>query len=200
MSEAPNGNGARDSTAEAVLEDILGSDLRILFVGFNPGLRSGVVHHHFAGRGNQFWRLLAGAGLTPRLLHPEEDRLLLDWGLGLTNLVARATRSAANLSRAELRAGVPRLAKLVAACRPGIVAYVGKGVYTAAAGLNQAPWGSQQASLFGDALDVVLPSPSGLARLPFDEKLNHYRGLREVAYSRAGSLDSVRKALDEGPG
>jgi double-stranded uracil-DNA glycosylase len=163
------------------LPDILAPGLEVLFVGFNPGLRSAASGHNFAGRGNQFWRLLADAGLTPRLLRPEEDRLVPGWGVGITNLVARPTASAAELARAELRAGVPRLRALVGELRPRFVAYAGKGVYLAAAGLDRAPWGAQPGEgVMAPALDFVLPSPSGLARLRYAEKLRWYKALAEA--------------------
>lgn len=158
------------------MPDILAPGLRVLFVGFNPSPRSADLGHHYAGRGNQFWRLLFEAGLTPRLLEPAEDRNLLRWGLGLTNLVARPTVGSSDLSRAELRAGVPRLREIVEAHQPGAVAYTGKGVYLAASGKSRAPWGAQEDSLFGPS-DAVLPSPSGRVRLSFADKLEHYRTL-----------------------
>lgn len=160
------------------LPDILAPGLVCLFVGFNPGLRSGALGHHYAGRGNQFWTLLAASGLTPRLMRAEEDRSLPAFGLGSTNLVARATASAAELSRAELRGGIPRLARIVAAVRPAVLAYAGKGVYLAATGLPDAPWGAQERPLFAGVADVVVPSPSGLARLPFEEKLRWYKAVK----------------------
>lgn len=169
----------RDTAGAPVLQDLVAEGVQVLFVGFNPSPRSVQQGHHYAGRGNQFWRLLAASGLTPRLLRPEEDHLLHRWGLGSTNLVARPTVSAAELSRSELRAGVPHLRRLVARYQIPLVAYTGKGVYLAATGKSQAPWGMQDGSLTGDAADVVLPSPSGLARLPFAEKLRYYRALAE---------------------
>ncbi|HEY0835994.1 MAG TPA: mismatch-specific DNA-glycosylase [Azospirillum sp.] len=162
------------------MPDILAPGMRVLFVGFNPGIRSGRIGHNYAGPGNQFWRLLFAAGLTPRLLRPEEDRTMVRWGLGSTNLVARATPGAADLSRAELAAGVPRIAGIVARYRPKIVAYTGKGVYLPASGRDRADWGAQPDGLFPGTVDVVLPSPSGLARLPFEEKLRWYRVVREL--------------------
>lgn len=156
------------------LQDLVGEGVRVLFVGFNPSVRAAQLGHHYAGRGNQFWRLLAASGLTPRLLWPEEDRLMLRWGLGSTNLVARPTASAAELSRAELRAGVPHLKELVTRYDIPIVAYTGKGVYLPAAGRPWAPWGRQEKALIEGVVDFVLPSPSGLARLPFQTKLAHY--------------------------
>ncbi|HYD29748.1 MAG TPA: mismatch-specific DNA-glycosylase [Azospirillaceae bacterium] len=169
--------------------DILGTGLDVLFCGFNPGSRSGRVGHHYAGPGNQFWRLLAAAELTPRLLRPEEDRLLPQWRMGLTNLVGRATPRAEDLSRAEMRAGVPRLGHVVAEARPKMIAYTGKGVYLAATGLAQADWGAQPASLFDGAVDYVVPSPSGLARLPFADKLRWYCGIRDALTPTPGSAD-----------
>ncbi|CAO3380151.1 mismatch-specific DNA-glycosylase [Azospirillum argentinense] len=162
------------------IPDIIAPGLDALFVGFNPGTRSGRLGHNYAGPGNQFWKLLAEAGLTPRLLRPEEDRLLPEFGLGSTNLVARATPGAADLSRAELRGGVPRLRALVAEFRPRVIAYTGKGVYLAAADRARAEWGVQPDRLFDGPVDVVLPSPSGLARLPFAEKLRWFREVRRV--------------------
>jgi double-stranded uracil-DNA glycosylase len=160
--------------------DVLGPGLRVLLVGFNPSPRSAALGQHYAGRGNQFWRLLAASGLTPRLLRPEEGGLLPGWGIGLTNLVARPTVGAADLSLPELRAGVPRLRRLVERHRPRVVAYTGKGVYVGAGGRAGAGWGARPGSLFG-ALDHVLPSPSGLVRLSFDEKLRWYRELAGLA-------------------
>ncbi len=172
---------------EGPLPDILAPGLDCLFVGFNPGLRSGALGHHYAGRGNQFWKLLATAGLTPRQLRADEDRSLPRFGLGSTNLVARATASAAELSRAELRGGVPRLARIVAAVRPVVLAYTGKGVYLAASGRPDAPWGAQDQPLFHGVADVVVPSPSGLARLPFAEKLRWYKAVTaQIARARPG--------------
>lgn len=162
------------------MPDILAAPLRVLFVGFNPGTRSGQTGHHYAGRGNQFWRLLAASGLTPRLLAPAEDRTLLAWGLGSTNLVARPTATAAELSRGELRAGVPRLGAIVRTCGPAVVAYTGKGVYVAASGQARAGWGAQPGRLFSHAVDFVLPSPSGLVRMPFEAKLQWYQALADV--------------------
>jgi double-stranded uracil-DNA glycosylase len=172
---------------EGPLPDVLGPGLAALFVGFNPGLRSGALGHHYSGRGNQFWRLLADSGLTPRLLRCEEDGLLPSFGLGSTNLVARATASAADLSRAELRAGLPRLARIVETIRPAVLAYTGKGVYLAASGRSEAPWGVQDAPLFNGVTDIVIPSPSGLARLPYAEKLVWYGVVKaEIGRLRPG--------------
>jgi hypothetical protein len=92
------------ATAKTV-PDVIAPGLAVLFVGINPGLYSAAVGHHFARPGNRFWPALFESGFTPRLLHPEEDGELPAWGLGITNLVARATAAAAELSEEELRAG-----------------------------------------------------------------------------------------------
>ncbi len=162
------------------LPDILAPTMRVLFVGFNPSPRSAELGHNYAGRGNQFWRLLAEARLTPHLLNPEEDGDLTKWGIGLTNLVGRPTVGSDDLSHAELRAGVPRLRDLVQTHAPEVVAYTGKGVYLVASGKKSAPWGVQDDFLFDNVRDVVLPSPSGRVRMGFAAKLEHYRTLAEL--------------------
>jgi len=90
--------------------DVLGPGLGVLFCGINPGLWSAAVGHHFARPGNRFWKALHQGGLTPRLLAPDEEDELLALGLGITNLVDRATAGAAELGAAELREGGARLA------------------------------------------------------------------------------------------
>ncbi len=162
------------------MKDILAPDLKILFVGFNPSPRSGETGHHYAGPGNQFWRLLHESGLTPRRLRPDECTLLPEFGLGSTNLVSRPTRTAAELSKAELRAGAPRMRDLVGRYRPQVVAYTGKGVYLAAIGRAHAPWGLQPDTIAPPACDFVVPSPSGLVRMTLEEKLHWFRQLTEL--------------------
>jgi len=112
--------------------DVLGPGLRVLFCGINPGLWSAAVGHHFARPGNRFWKALHLGGLTPRLLAPDEEDELLALGLGITNLVERATAAAAELAPAELRAGGARLAAKAAAAHPRTVAVLGVGAYRTA--------------------------------------------------------------------
>ena len=162
------------------LPDLIGPGLRLLFVGFNPSIRAAQLGHYYAGRNNRFWDLLANAGLTPRRYQPEESASLLDLGIGITDLVKRPTRSAAEVSLAEYRAGSVRLRQMVQEHRPRVICYNGKGVYLRAAGVTQAPWGHQPASLVAGTADFVAPSPSGLARIPFAEKARWYRELRTL--------------------
>jgi len=159
--------------------DVIGPGLGLLFVGINPGTVSGATGHHFARPGNRFWPTLFGAGLTPRLLRPDEDHLLLDVGIGITNLVARTTATAAELSDDELRAGAVRLRETVDRFRPRIVAIVGKGAYEVAFGRRNVGLGPQPERLAGSEL-WVLPNPSGLnAHYQLPALIEAFRPLRE---------------------
>src|SRR3954453_18808822 len=112
------------ATSRASLGPLVAPDLTMLFVGINPSLRSQEVGHHFARPGNRFWPALHAAGITPRRLRPEEDAELLGLGIGVTNIAARGTRAASELSDAELRAGARELDALAARCAPRLVAIV----------------------------------------------------------------------------
>jgi TDG/mug DNA glycosylase family protein len=143
------------------IRDVIAPGLRILFVGINPGLYSAATGHHFARPGNRFWRVLHAAGFTPRLLHPSEQRALLEWGYGVSNLVNRATATAAELTPGEFVAGGKRLAAKVRRYRPRTVAFLGVGAYCQAFSLKQAAVGPQ-AGRFEGAAVWLLPNPSGL--------------------------------------
>ncbi len=138
-----------------------GPGLRVLFVGINPSLRSAEVGHHFARPGNRFWPALHAAGFTPRLLRPEEDGLLPSFGVGVANIVSRPTRSAAELSLVELRAGAAALEETVRAWAPRLVAMVGVVAYRAAFQRPRADMGLQDEPVAGRPV-WVLPNPSGL--------------------------------------
>ena len=112
------------------LRDVVVDQPRVLLVGINPGLRSGALGHHFAGRGNPFWRLLHAARLTPVLLDFSEDHRLAEFGIALTNLCPRTTRTAAELTRAEVARGRAALAAKIARWRPAVVTFVGVSLYT----------------------------------------------------------------------
>ena len=141
--------------------DVIAPGLRVLFCGINPGLYSGAVEHHFARPGNRFWKALHLGGFTPRLLSPFEERELLGWGYGITNLVPRATAVASELAPAELIAGVQVLAGKVERDQPRFVAVLGLGAYRTAFSRPDARIGLQ-AELLGSARLWVLPNPSGL--------------------------------------
>jgi TDG/mug DNA glycosylase family protein len=163
------------------LRDVVAPGLRLLFVGINPGLRSAAVGHHFAGPGNPFWRLLHAARLTPVLLTFAEDRRLLEFGLGVTNLCARSSRSADELTRAELRRGATRLRQKVARLRPAAVALVGISLYRVVFPDGISRGAGPKPERLAGAPVFVLPNPSGLnASFPgFANKLVWFERLRD---------------------
>lgn len=152
---------ALEAARDGLLPDVLADELDVLFVGINPSLYSAAVGHHFARPGNRFWPALHQAGMTPRLLHPSEDHLLPRWGGGLTNLAARPTAKASELSAAELREGGAILEAVVREHRPRAVAVVGVTAYRQAFSRPKAQLGKQSETL-GEARLWVLPNPSGL--------------------------------------
>jgi TDG/mug DNA glycosylase family protein len=156
--------------------DLLKPGLRLVFCGYNPSLTSGRSGHHYAHPGNRFWRVLHASGITDRLFRPEEDEGLPDTlGIGFTNLCSRPTRRADELSREEIRAGGQELRRKLEKFRPRVVAYAGIGVYRWFRATSKAPWGVQEEPAVSGVTDVVLPSPSGLNRMSFDDLVEHYR-------------------------
>jgi TDG/mug DNA glycosylase family protein len=141
--------------------DLVAKDLRVLFVGINPGLYSGAVGHHFARPGNRFWPALELSRFTEGRLSPFDERRLLDRGVGITNVVARTTARADELAREELIDGARRLAAKVRKYRPAFVAVLGVTAYRAAFERPLAKLGPQDETLSGARL-WVLPNPSGL--------------------------------------
>jgi len=133
----------------------------VLFVGINPGLYSGAVGHHFARPGNRFWKALHLAGFTDRLLSPFEEEELLRYGLGVTNLVERATAGADEISPEELRRGARRLVPKACRHEPAFVAFLGLGAYRTAFGRVAAGVGPQSEQICRSRV-WLLPNPSGL--------------------------------------
>ena len=143
------------------LRDVVAPGLALLFVGINPSLMSAERGHHFARPGNRFWPALHRAGITPRQLSPDEDATLPRYGVGITNLAARPTRAAAELTAGELREGAEMLEQLVRSYEPKVVAVVGLTAYRTAFGRKGATMGLQPERLAGRPV-WVLPNPSGL--------------------------------------
>jgi TDG/mug DNA glycosylase family protein len=141
--------------------DVIAPDLAVLFCGINPGLYSAATGYHFARPGNRFWPALYGGGFTPRILAPSENRLLLDLGFGLTNIVGRATARADELSVEELLAGRRQLEKKVRRFMPRWIAILGITAYRIAFERPRAVLGLQPETLGGAGI-WVLPNPSGL--------------------------------------
>jgi TDG/mug DNA glycosylase family protein len=165
------------------LQDILICRPLVLFVGINPSLRSAQLGHHFAGRGNPFWRLLYAARIVPEAMTYEDDRKLARYGLALTNLCSRATRSASELRRDEIERGKRQLLRKIAHLRPNVIALVGATIYRYL-GNNPAEYGvGPKSQTIEGARIFVLPNPSGLnANFPgFKDKLVWFEQLREFA-------------------
>lgn len=187
--------GGSDSTANApprptraellaavgkTIPDVIAPSLRVLFCGINPGLYSAATRHHFARPGNRFWPVLHRAGFTPRLLRPWEERELLGWRYGVTNLVRRATATAAELRKEEFEDGAKRLARKVKRYSPQWVAVVGIGAYRAAFGRPKAVIGPQPERIASARL-WLLPQPSGLnANHQLPELTAAFRALRRA--------------------
>lgn len=141
--------------------DIIAPNLPVLFCGINPSLYSAAVGHHFARPGNRFWRSLHAAGFTDRLFKPSEDRDLIQFGCGLTNIVERATARADELNPEELIAGQQQLASKVQHYQPRFLAILGISAYRTAFHRPKALMGKQDETLHSTTI-WVLPNPSGL--------------------------------------
>jgi TDG/mug DNA glycosylase family protein len=179
------------------LRDRIAPGLRVLFVGINPGVRSAVTGHHFAGFSNRFWKLLSEAGLVPEPITYEEDDRLPSWRLGITNLIARPSPGISDLRPSEYVDGWKILDRKIARYRPRVVALVGVTVYRAVLPLiaagppagrsRRAPeppegvLGLKRATIHGARI-FVLPNPSGRnANFTYAEMLDAFRRLKTVA-------------------
>jgi TDG/mug DNA glycosylase family protein len=169
------------AAAHKTVPDLIAPNLKVLFVGINPGLYTAAIGHHFGRPGNRFWPALFAGGFTDRLLWPWEKELLLAGGYGITNLVRRATARADELDDEELRAGTKRLLKTVQRYRPAFVAIVGITSYRIAFDRPLAKLGRQEEKI-GGAPVWVLPNPSGLNAHYQPAALAHlFRELRDAA-------------------
>lgn len=179
----PTADELRDAGGRTI-PDAIGPNLRVLFVGINPGLYSGATGFHFARPGNRFWPTLHGAGFTPRQLAPDDTQVLAALGLGITNLVSRTTASAAELDDEELRQGALRLRATVDRYRPRAVAVLGVDAYRRAFGQPRATIGPQPEAI-GSSQLWILPNPSGLnAHYQLPKLIELYRQLRETIGER----------------
>ena len=152
----------------------------MLFVGINPGIRSSMTGHHFAGYSNRFWKLLYAAKLVPEPITYVDDDRLPEWGYGITNIVPRPTPGVNDLRREEFAAGRARLRAKVRRCRPAVVALVGVTVFRAMCPERRGAvsLGLQQERI-GEAAVFVLPNPSGRnANVSYAEMLAAFRALR----------------------
>ena len=141
--------------------DVIAPRLQVLFSGINPGLYTAAVGHHFARPGNRFWPALHAGGFTQQIVSPFDERLLLKNGYGITNVVQRATATADQLSKEELREGCTQLTAKVLRFKPAYLAILGLGAYRVAWNKPKAVIGRQDERI-GSTIIWVLPNPSGL--------------------------------------
>jgi TDG/mug DNA glycosylase family protein len=176
------------AAAGRTIPDVTGPDLLVLFAGINPSLYSAATGHHFARPGNRFWPALHGAGFTDRLLHPSEQHLLPALGLGITNVVERATARADELSPEEFVGGGARLADRAGRLRPRYLAVLGVTAYRAAFGRPKARLGPQDEEIGGVPV-WVLPNPSGLnAHYQLPERVRLFEQFRAAIEYTQGVL------------
>jgi TDG/mug DNA glycosylase family protein len=162
----------------AGLRDILAPNLRVVFCGINPGLSSAALGHHFAGRGNRFWKTIHLAGFTSEEIASENGRAVLAYKCGLTTAVGRPTSRAEELSRDEFERAASGLSAKIAHYSPRYVAFLGKAAFAAIFGKKSVSWGKQDA-LLGGSKTWVLPNPSGLNRsFALDQLVRAYTELR----------------------
>ncbi|MFF2569768.1 G/U mismatch-specific DNA glycosylase [Streptomyces sp. NPDC101191] len=170
---------------DRLVPDVVAGGLSVLFCGINPGLMTAATGHHFARPGNRFWPVLHLSGFTPRLIAPAEQEELLAYGLGITNVVARATARADELSAEEYREGGRILTEKVRRLAPGWLAVVGVTAYRTAFGERKAAIGPQERTIAGPSGTTrvwALPNPSGLnAHWTAQTMAEEYARLREAA-------------------
>lgn len=168
------------AAVSCTVPDVIARGLRVLFCGINPGLYTAAIGHHFGRPGNRFWPALHGAGFTPRLFEPWEERELLPLGCGITNVVSRTTATAAELRDEEIVAGGERLASTVEEYAPRVLAVLGVGAYKTAFARPRAVPGPQE-HYIGTTQLWVLPNPSGLnAHYQLPVLVPLFRALREA--------------------
>jgi TDG/mug DNA glycosylase family protein len=170
-----------DAAWDRTIPDVIAPGLRVVFAGINPGLYSAATGHHFARPGNRFWPALHNSGFTGRLFRPDEQEQLLGLGLGITNVVARATARADELRPEEFVQGAYILNEKITRLQPRWLAVVGVTAYRAAFGRRDATVGPQDAAI-GDTRMWVLPNPSGLnAHWPAASLAGEFARLRAAA-------------------
>jgi double-stranded uracil-DNA glycosylase len=169
--------GAARTEPASEVPDVLGPGLRVVFCGINPGFVSAAAAAHFANPRNDFWRLLAEAGITSRLYEPAEQFELLKEGIGLTNAAVRTTAGSSDLRRSDFAGAAERLERIATELAPGWIAFVGKEAFRGTFG-ERPELGRQERSLGRTSL-FVLPSTSPAnAAVPWEERLRWFRELR----------------------
>ena len=162
------------------IPDYLKENLDILFVGFNPSIRSSETGFHYANPNNRFWKILYEAGLTTRKFDPTENNKLLELGYGLTNIVSRPTKSADEITPMEYQIGREELRKKILYYKPKMVCFVGKGVYQQFSKKKDISWGMQNEPVVEGTIDFVAPSSSGLVRMKVEDIVDIYKDLQKL--------------------
>ena len=166
----------RPASFESALPDVLAPGLDVVFCGINPGVRSAAARMHFANPRNDFWRLLADSGLTPRLLDPSEQWSLLELGLGVTNAAGRTTKGSGDLRRADFAGADERLEQIARELGPRFIAFVGKAAYEGT--FRERPDHGLQERQLDETRLFVLPSTSPAnAAVGYEERLRWFRAL-----------------------
>ena len=165
-----------------MLKDCVSPRTRILLIGINPGIRSAAIGHHFAGYSNRFWKLLYESGLVSEPIQSEDDRRLSEWGLGITNLIARETPGIDTLKPSEYAAGIVILRRKVRRWKPRITAFVGVSLYRSIFGVKGPIALGPQRETFEGSRVFLLPNPSGRnANFSYAEMLAAFRALGREA-------------------
>ncbi|RKE36497.1 G/U mismatch-specific uracil-DNA glycosylase [Paraburkholderia sp. BL23I1N1] len=172
-----------DVNSHQSLPDVLEPGLSLVFCGINPGMRAASTGHHFAGRGNRFWRVVHLAGFTPEQIRPEDSHTILRYGCGLTTVVPRSTAQAAELSRSEIELAGDAFRRKIEQYAPRHIVFLGKMALSAISGTRNIDWGAQTKP-FGGTRAWVVPNPSGLNRaFDLDALVAAYREVRVAVAS-----------------
>jgi len=179
------------------LPDYLKDGLKVILVGFNPGEASARAGHYYAGRGNCFWPLMYESGMLPEPLEPEDDRRILDFGIGLTDLVKRPSRGIEEIRREDFTEGRVLLGQKLEQHAPKVIAFNGKLVYEKFSG-RPTKLGMQKEKLYGAAV-YVLPSTSGQNNTETQaEKLQHFKQLASLVHGQPVAKGANARAKGAG--
>jgi TDG/mug DNA glycosylase family protein len=160
-----------------MLTDIISKNLKVIFCGINPGLKSAWDGHHFSGKSNRFWKVLHQSGFTPNQIEATNDASILEYGYGLTTAVERATARADQLSKEEFANSIEAFRNKITEFQPKYIAFLGKAAYMAFSGKKKVLWGKQEEDFCG-AKVWILPNPSGLNRgFTIDQLVSAYSEL-----------------------
>jgi len=173
---------------DGFIPDYTPKNMDIMIVGFNPGIKSGVVGHHYAGRNNHFYDLLYLSQLTPRKLHYSEDHLLPNYGIGLTNIIARSTRGSSDLSKDEMKEGAKVLIQKLKECSPKVVCFNGMAIFEACSH-KKCKVGLQQAGSIPELTMPLFVVPSSSARVSGYQKADKATFWKELK----NILDGVKQ-------